>query len=367
MTITDATASFFPRTAITRAELAYQHRSSRQGRWRRWVGRIIMAFGITMSMILFWGEFAGAALGRDAGPIGDKLRIGAVGLLVLALVYHFVLMIQTLSFAANSIARERQNNTWDMLVLTGVDARQIVRGKWWATVQRQWHSYALLGLLRTGAVVWFSASNSRYLLYLMNSSYNSNYGSYSGYNYYGYSYISNITPPLPLGIIFVGAVIFTLTMVNLGFTAACGVLASAQIRRSALALGRSIALRLLTILSIFLLVLGLPALLGSLTHGAVTLWFSVPWMGDLVGRSLLTLLDNGTSVAGEFASFHYTYYNFSTPDSTGFAVLSIFVSVGVYLLLTRFLLGQAQRRTVREQALPPLEKLPQQIRKTALF
>src|SRR5574337_1237247 len=114
MTLSDLTTTFFPSTAIIRAELTYQQRSSsRRRRWQRWIGRAIMAFGITMSMILFWGEFAGALLWRDSGPIGDRLRVGVVGLLVLALVYHFVLMIQTLSLAANSIARERQNNTWD--------------------------------------------------------------------------------------------------------------------------------------------------------------------------------------------------------------------------------------------------------------
>jgi hypothetical protein len=356
MTLSQVTASFFPRSAISRAEWLYQQRSSgRSRRWTRWLGRAILIFAITMSMILFWGEVVGALLNRDAGPIGERLQIATIGFVGLAIIYHFVLMFRTLSLAANSISRERQNNTWDMLILTGIDARQIVRGKWAATVQRQWRSYLLLGIIRAGAIVWWGAASSRSLLTM--------------YSFYSYSYVREVIYPSPLSFLFAGLAIIALTMVNLGFTAACGILASAQIRRSALALGRAIALRLLIILSIIVIVFGIPSIVGTLTHWQINLWQTMPgWLNDLIGRVLLTLVDNGCTAGVEFSSTQITYdYGFDNGASgLGYVALAIFITGGVYILLTRFLLGVAQWQAVRNQALPPpSDKV--QIAKTVLF
>jgi hypothetical protein len=338
MSIFDAAGSFFPRSVITRSELTYIERSSpRPGRWRSRLRRAFFLACITLSMILYWGEFAGALLQRDAAPIGEHLQPGAVLLMAVALVLHFGLMFQTLSLAANSIARERQNNTWDMLVLTGLDARQIVYGKWWAIVQRQWRNYAVLGLLRMGAIVWFSAAASRIFAY--------------SYLYGGFWFML----PNPLHILIAGAAILALTLVNLGFTAACGVLASSQSERSALALVRAIILRVLTLLGVAALILAIPLLLWNI-EPLRNIYQPVRALGveQMLARSLATLFDNGASLAGELSTVRYSFYpDYTPPDMTILSCIAIFVSLALYLLMTRFLLGLAQRRAVREQALPP--------------
>ncbi|HRF99264.1 MAG TPA: hypothetical protein PLZ51_28825, partial [Aggregatilineales bacterium] len=50
------------------------------------------------------------------------------------------------------ITRERKGQTWDVLVLTNVDARQIVLGKWWASLVALWGDHAMIGFLRVGLV-----------------------------------------------------------------------------------------------------------------------------------------------------------------------------------------------------------------------
>ncbi len=347
MNVSDWAATTFPRSIITRTELNHQQRTSGRGQpWLRYSWRVILAAGITLSMILLWGEFAGALLKRDAGPIGDRLQIATIGLLALAIIWHFVLMIQTLSLAANSVARERQNHTWDMLVLTGVDAREIIRGKWWATVQKQWRSYALLAVIRAGAAVWFGANQGRSLA--------SNIA--TGYSLYGYTPpLPSVIFPSPTEILLAGALIVAFTMLNLAFTAACGVLASAQIRRSALALARSITLRLLVVLGI--------ALVLSLLQFGLTLFTSrffpsslssLNGVTNIILNVSVTLLDNGVTVATTLGSIKITPLDGYAADANVQALIAAFLTMGLYLLLTRLLLRLAQGEAVRRQALPPL-------------
>jgi len=144
--------AIFPENAITRAERLYQQRSARNFRpWRRWVNRAVMWLAITIALIQYGGLLIASLTQRDPTPITRSLGPLPNLLLFFAFSYHLYLMFQTISLAANSIAREKESQTWDMLVLTGIDARQIVRGKWSATIQRQLPHYLVLGILRMGA------------------------------------------------------------------------------------------------------------------------------------------------------------------------------------------------------------------------
>jgi hypothetical protein len=87
---------------------------------------------------------------------------GNIALITLILIYmiamsislYVVVMLVTFGLSMNSISREKQGKTWEALLLTGVDARQLVWGKWWATVRTLWKDYALVWLLRLGMIVW---------------------------------------------------------------------------------------------------------------------------------------------------------------------------------------------------------------------
>jgi hypothetical protein len=67
---------------------------------------------------------------------------------------YLVVTMITLALASISISREKRGKTWDNLLLTGVDARQIVWGKWWATLAALWGDHAVAALLRLGIVAW---------------------------------------------------------------------------------------------------------------------------------------------------------------------------------------------------------------------
>lgn len=333
--------TLIPRNVVAQTELAYQRRSSHtQRRWRHRLGRVTIIAVLLVSMILLWGEVAGALLQRDAGPIGDRLGIIAWAAAVYVLVFHFTTMLRTLGLAANSLARERQNNTWEMLVLTGIDAREIVYGKWSATVRNQWRQYVLLGVLRAGMAVWLGAYSSREILNLLLGGYI--YGSY-------YSDIQVVLPS-PLKILVGAALVFVLTLASLPFTAACGVLASAQVKRSALALGRAMGIRILLLLTF--------ALGSVLAMGAFRLWqFSL--LNEVFGRTISALLVNGATFGSELSGVQYrvfpiNLYDGLPPDGTIYAIAAAIVSAVLYGLLTVFLLQLAQRRVIREQALPPL-------------
>ncbi len=63
---------------------------------------------------------------------------------------HIVVGMRTMLLAINAVAREQRAGTWDTLILTGIDARQIVWGKWWAVVRCVWKDHALMALPRVG-------------------------------------------------------------------------------------------------------------------------------------------------------------------------------------------------------------------------
>ena len=66
----------------------------------------------------------------------------------LVMIQHFIFSSAALQLAAATIAREKQALTWESLLLTGVDARRIIVGKWAATMRTLWLDYRMLLPLR---------------------------------------------------------------------------------------------------------------------------------------------------------------------------------------------------------------------------
>jgi hypothetical protein len=323
----------FSANPIARAELVYQTRSRPQGRrWKRVATRITLIVALTLACILAGGEFAGVLLYRDPDPISRAFGILNILPVATAFILHFVLMIQTLSLSANSVAREKQANNWDMLVLTGVDARQIIQGKWWATVRRMWPSYVFLSVLRAAVIIWFGASVSRvYEISLMT------------FNYYGFP--TELILPSASNFGVAALSVFVLTMVNLPFTAACGVSAiSARTRNSALTLGRAIGIRLLVLLT--------PSLVSFFLAFPLALWRS-NFFAQIGGGTLATLLDNGLSVGNQLVGWDHVDPYVDNRDK-GALVVVVLLALTAYFLLTILLLRIAQWQATRQNALPPL-------------
>jgi len=337
------TPNWFPDNAIMRAERSHQGRAtSTQRRWRRHVQRAVNWGMLTIGMILFWGEFAGGLTKRDASPIGQKLGVLTVIFVAYVVIWHFSLMFRTLALAANSIAREKQSGSWDLLVLTGVDARQIVRGKWWATIQQQIPHYVRLGLLRACAAIYWIATNSRAFLYAVYTP------------YYGWPNV-NIVLPEPIGILLAGIIVFIFTIVNLFFTAACGIQASAQTQRPASALIWSIVGRF-TVPFIPLLFILCLVIAGPLRYSTSNS------LAAVLGGTSMTLIDNGVNVIYEFVAVHYQWNDtFSTTTSPFITIVEIFTAIilalSIYALFTFLLIRRAERFAVdKSSALPPQKR-----------
>lgn len=320
----------FTRNPIMQAELRFQRRAARGRRWWRWLARSVTLLAVMLALILYGGELAGALLQRDPTPIGERFGVGVALLMVFTLALHFALMFRALALGANSIARERQGQTWDMLVLTGIDARQIVLGKWWATVRQLWRQYALLAVLRAGVIVWMAASTSRLITFI--------YVSSSSY----YLGTASFSLPAPLDLLLAGVIVFALTLANLAFTAAVGVSASGEARSGALALVRAIFMRAALLIVAAFLLLWLSGMVSLLSFPAA----------EFPGRVASLLLDNGASLAGELAMYRSDYYGLVSAN----AVLpTALLGLVAYALLTWAVLELAQRRAVRLRALPPAE------------
>lgn len=95
---------------------------------------------------------------------GDSLiSIGVVALIVMNISLYLIVILITLGLSSNSITRERKGLTWDVLLLTNVDSRQIVLGKWWASLVALWGDHAMIGFLRVGAVCGVVVSLTPYM------------------------------------------------------------------------------------------------------------------------------------------------------------------------------------------------------------
>jgi hypothetical protein len=240
---------------------------------------------------------------------------------------HFGLMLRTLRLASNSVTREKHNPyRWEALVLTGVSGRNIVYGKWWAIVRRMWRNYLFLAFLRTCVVLTITTVGLGSVPYDL--------------TYYNRSHTSN-----PL-IVLIGVLGLTaLTMLNLCYTAACGVLAAME-RKQGGGLGRAFVTR--TTLSLLTALLcWLAWFICSLEWTQPAAIFSVPqitprWVVIFVG----TLLDNGITIGNQFIFNGFWAQNYP------FHIPSIFIAaIIMYSVLTWAFLRFAQWRAERGGAL----------------
>ena len=337
MTSSTRPSSFFRNSAITRAERTYQQRSVKPPRpWRRWVNFTAKWLAVTLSLILFGGLLLASITVRDPLPIAEKLYPLPNILTIVAVIYHIYLMFLTISRTANSISREKEAQTWDMLVLTGIDARQIVRGKWWATIQQQFPQYLLLSVLRIGATA--AAAISMTGIFYRYSSY----------------YNSTVMLPHPVTILLVALVAFMFTMANLAFSAACGVMASAASKRSVVAIargfGNQVVLSLVTGISFIYIVSRL------FTYSDYASFITLIYNAILGGA--VSLIDNGFTLTT--STVYVGYFLYYDQQGSGSPILPINLEwmVGVvialllYALLIWFALWRAERGAVKEMATP---------------
>lgn len=256
---------------ITRAELRYQWHiieNGRSGALWIWMAYLLLIPAAIVSLVFFIGAILNQLIpgGIHFLPESTASLLGGLGathLLAMNLAMYLVLTMITLGLAANSISREKRGKTWDNLLLTGVSARHIVWGKWWATLSALWGDHAVTAVLRLGVVGW--------LVYVLG----------------GEALYQPILPFLPtmLSYLVVGALLLAAyAVVDAALSAALGVLIPLTPWDGAAALVAAIGLRLLVSLAPFVL----PVFVFTQFENHFAAFYVAFWTGFLLFLVALT-------------------------------------------------------------------------------
>ena len=304
---------------IARAELSHQERSVPRLKWRRFP--VIFGLGLGVALISNGGLLFApqiAPLIRIGPDDLTELLNGWFGTLMvllgaLIMIHHLAFATSALQLGSTTVAREKEGRTWESLLLTGVDARRIVFGKWLATVQTLWQVYRPLLILRFAVALWMGLAG-------------------------GLARISpfSAAPPL-ISVILIAAVTSIFPMCYAGFTVMIGLLASllAKNETTAHRIG-SLFLYLTFFLSICMI---LVTFLFSFTNIELGLASVIPAI-------FVTPLDGGMlSLIGIVAD------NATASLSYLFGLL---LCMALYAGLTWLGLRGAQTLAVRQHATPPI-------------
>ncbi len=135
-------------------------------------------------------------------------------------IVHIITAARAISAGANAISREHVGKTWDALVMTGVNTRQILIGKWLGVLHRVAPWMLALGILRLLMIPVFMIAMMNRLLYFAQGG--------------GYLYGGTASVPISwVGWAAVAAVVFTviLTVLEVMACTAIGLAASATMRK----------------------------------------------------------------------------------------------------------------------------------------
>lgn len=133
-------------------------------RMRTWVFAAIVALGIVAQ----GGAAFAAPLGQITGiytidiysfatQISGFCAFAAAAALV---IHNLSISMSGARLASGAVAREKQTHTWESLVLTGVSARTIITGKWWAILSTMWSQHRFMLLLRAFIAAWLVTNHS---------------------------------------------------------------------------------------------------------------------------------------------------------------------------------------------------------------
>lgn len=315
--------SAFDLNPIARAELTHQRRTTRPPyRWQRWIWRPLYIVVLEVALILFWGEVAGAILWRDTRPIANTLGALVILFIVVTIGMHLYIVLRAFAAGANSIVREKVNGTWEPLMLTGIDARRLVRGKWWGTLRMLTPEIIRLIPLRAALAVWLGATVSQIYTVLIQSPFN-----------------ATMVPPTPLLLLVAVPIIGLFTVLSAALATAVGVLASAASPRTGIALGLAvIVFFLLTVISISGVDLAERAAASMLQSDNYATRSVVP---DGLDAAKYTLIENGTAVTSMLATYQlnypigseYEYYGTYSTQNRGRLLGTQLIGTGVGIAL----------------------------------
>ncbi len=142
-------------------------------------------------------------------------------------IVHLITASRAIAAGANAISREHVGKTWDALVLTGVNARQILIGKWLGVLHRVAPWMVALGTVRLLMIpVFMIAMMNRFVYFAASGGGRSAYGG-------GFSPYPQYSPISWVAWAALAAVVFTvvLTVLEVMACTAIGLAASAVMRK----------------------------------------------------------------------------------------------------------------------------------------
>lgn len=150
----------FLNNIIAQAEFRYQRHvidTSRSGRGWILLALLLLLPALLMSLMVYiYGlglfDADGFISNLEETPLWIPYQLGSAAFMTMNIALYPVVILITLSLSAHSITRERENRTWDILLLTHITARQLVIGKWWASLRALWGDHVMVALLRLGLI-----------------------------------------------------------------------------------------------------------------------------------------------------------------------------------------------------------------------
>jgi hypothetical protein len=92
-------------------------------------------------------------------PMVDIPRTYLLMPLIALVIYvlHMLVMLKAVSLATTTFGKTLESGEWNELVLTGLDARQILCSKAWAVIRLTWRDYVLAALPKLGLAMGFAS------------------------------------------------------------------------------------------------------------------------------------------------------------------------------------------------------------------
>jgi hypothetical protein len=264
---------------------------------------------------------------------------------------HLQAVTRTLTLASQAIARETESGNWDSLVMTGLDARQIIMSKWWAVMRCVWKDHLFAAILKFGLVL---ALGQYFNVVYLGACYR-HLGGGLCYVSDGYYYPYSSFPIFAtLSMLCPVAILIAFGLLEGALLAAIGIYTSMFSKYRVVGMAWAVAIRglliAIAIVSFFLIASRSQKIFEQNNFYAIRWFMSYQERQNILGTlqlSLSTFADSGTIMTTDLIRRTWNY------DYWFGRFASAIILLGVFAALTRFVLKLAQHSAVKNHALRP--------------
>ena len=293
---------------IARAEFEHIRKDGQTGHKRRrlWrVGGVLLFIGMFIYLTRLFAQFQLFAI---FPRLDDVYPIVALTFFVTML--HFTTILRTIFIAGETVAREKRVHNWEILLLTGISARQLIFGKWWAVICVVWRQFALLAFLRGLTAVLMG-------MFVIRAS--------------TLTVFPTTPDPAPNAIpyaLLAFAFIFTLTMLNMLLTISAGIVGSLLNNNTSSSASTAQVVRLVAV--VLPVVVFIPIVVGFIMSGGDDPTHPLYQPIYILALGQMSLFDNGAVSGASLANPYDTW--------TTLHVATLAFSTVLYVVLTGLLL-----------------------------